>query len=254
MSNFVKSKFGTILVLIATVILAGIAIFTAVRLYKLRQEAIAPTAPTSKPAAAGDLCPAAEACPDTDGVLRNCHPPDSDGTSEDSICNTSARGRVKFCGTRNYCCNGTSWTATMTACASTSPSSSPSTNPSSNPVQCEALSFNISIPSTSPSASPSVSPSPSGTGTPNSCGGTCGSNSNCASGLVCYSGYCRNSSCTSETDCICPTSTSTATARPTSTATAAPQAELPEAGTSLPTIIGLGSGLILILISLIIAL
>jgi hypothetical protein len=218
MSNFVKSKFGTILVLIATVILAGIAIFTAVRLYKLRQEAVAPNAPTSKPAAAACV----EQCPGSDGILRNCHPPDSDGTSQDSVCNTSFKGRVEFCGTKNYCCNGTSWTTTMTACAS----ASPSVNPSSNPVQCEVLSFTISMPSTSPSPSPSVSPSPSATASPS----------------------------VSPSPTSTATSTSTATAIPTSTATAAPQAELPEAGTSLPTIIGLGSGLILILISLIIAL
>ena len=47
-----RKKILTILIVIATVILAGIAIFTAVRLYQLRNEPVAPTAPTSKPEAA----------------------------------------------------------------------------------------------------------------------------------------------------------------------------------------------------------
>jgi hypothetical protein len=58
-----------------------------------------------------------EQCPGSDGVLRNCHPPESSGNSEDSICNAAFRGTVRFCGVRNYCCNGSAWTANMSACA-----------------------------------------------------------------------------------------------------------------------------------------
>lgn len=47
-----KNKITTIVIIIATVILAGIAVFTAIRLYQLRQQAVAPTAPESKPEAA----------------------------------------------------------------------------------------------------------------------------------------------------------------------------------------------------------
>lgn len=46
-----KNKFVTIGIIIATLVLAGVAVFTAVRLYQLRQEVVAPTAPTSKPKA-----------------------------------------------------------------------------------------------------------------------------------------------------------------------------------------------------------
>ena len=56
-----KNKIATIGIIIATVILAGVAIFTAVRLYQLRQESITPIAPTSKPAAAIP-CPTANSC------------------------------------------------------------------------------------------------------------------------------------------------------------------------------------------------
>jgi len=45
------SKLGTILIIITTVILAGIAIFTAIRLYELRQEPVAPNVPESLPKA-----------------------------------------------------------------------------------------------------------------------------------------------------------------------------------------------------------
>lgn len=52
MKDFLKNKIVTVLILVATIILAGVAIFTAIRLYQLRQEAVAPTAPESKPKAA----------------------------------------------------------------------------------------------------------------------------------------------------------------------------------------------------------
>jgi len=47
-----KKKIATIGVIIATVVLAGIAVFTAIRLYNLRQESVSPAAPESEPAAA----------------------------------------------------------------------------------------------------------------------------------------------------------------------------------------------------------
>lgn len=47
-----KNKVITIIIVITTVLLAGIAIFTALRLYQLRKQAVAPTAPESKPKAA----------------------------------------------------------------------------------------------------------------------------------------------------------------------------------------------------------
>lgn len=49
MQNFLKGKFGTILILLATLVLAGVAIFTAVRLYDLRSQPVAPNVPSSIP-------------------------------------------------------------------------------------------------------------------------------------------------------------------------------------------------------------
>lgn len=56
MKNFFKSKFATFLVIGITVILAGVAIFTAYKLYQMRQESVAPNAPVSVPKAAAELC------------------------------------------------------------------------------------------------------------------------------------------------------------------------------------------------------
>ncbi|MEK7536550.1 MAG: hypothetical protein AAB559_02080 [Patescibacteria group bacterium] len=46
-----KNKYIIIGIIITTVILAGIAIFTAIRLYNTRDVAVAPNVPSSKPAA-----------------------------------------------------------------------------------------------------------------------------------------------------------------------------------------------------------
>lgn len=66
-----------------------------------------------------------EQCPGSDGVLRNCHPPEQDGTADESLCNFT--GRVQFCGSQNYCCpatNGT-WSTDMSLCETSTPTPSP---------------------------------------------------------------------------------------------------------------------------------
>ena len=60
MKDFLKNKVVTALIIIGTVILAGVAIFTALRLYQLRTRPVAPTAPESTPAASEE--PQPEAC------------------------------------------------------------------------------------------------------------------------------------------------------------------------------------------------
>lgn len=51
MKDFFKGKFFTVLTVAVTIVLAGVAIFTAVRLYQLRQESISPVSPESEPSA-----------------------------------------------------------------------------------------------------------------------------------------------------------------------------------------------------------
>lgn len=110
--------------------------------------------------------------------------------------------------------------------------------------------------STTQTATPTAT---SSAGQPNSCGGTCGSNTNCASGLFCYiqsgatSGFCRNSTCSTDTDCNCTGggATATSTSKPKSTATAVP---LPVTGTEWPTMLGVGFGIVMLLVSMVLAL
>ena len=47
---------GTVIILVFTVILAGVAIFTALRLYQLRSQPVAPNVPSSIPRAAENAC------------------------------------------------------------------------------------------------------------------------------------------------------------------------------------------------------
>lgn len=56
-----KNKLTTALVILATFILAGVAIFTAIRLYQLRQQPVAPNVPSSIPRAQ-EVTPAPAAC------------------------------------------------------------------------------------------------------------------------------------------------------------------------------------------------
>ena len=66
-----------------------------------------------------------------------------------------------------------------------------------------------------PTPTPKVTPTP--TPKPPVCNSVCSSNANCPTGLICKkatgatTGYCRNPSCTSKTNCICPTLKPTAT-------------------------------------------
>ena len=181
-----KNKYTIIGIIITTVILAGIAIFTALRLYQTRDVAVAPNVPSSKPKA--------------QEILNTCN---------------------------------LSFTLTVATSTSTATATATSTSTSSS----------------SPTATATASP----TGAPNSCNGTCGSNSNCQSNYICYipsgstSGNCRNTQCLTETDCTCAVATSPATSVPT-------QPSLPVVGTTWPTLLGTGFGILVILGSLLLAL
>lgn len=176
-----KGKISTVVIILVTLVLAGVAIFTAIRLYQLRSQPVVPNVPSSFP-----------------GAQEVTPPP------------VAAACSLSF---------------TLNASPTPSPSASPTA---------------------SPTGSPTATPTPTYTpGAPNACGGTCGSNFNCQSNLVCYNGFCRNPSCTSSTNCACGTSTATPAA-------AAPS--LPQSGTSWPTILGTGVGILVIFGSLLLAL
>jgi hypothetical protein len=217
LKKLMKNKIGTIGIIIATVILAGVAIFTAVRLYQLRQESITPVAPTSKPKAQEVELP------------KTC----------DSLAFNLG-------------------TATASATPTATPTITPTATPTDNPNICNGTCGSNDNCESGLICSNGFCRNPSCVtesdcvceGTPNSCGGTCGSNYNCQSDLFCNTsvGLCRNPDCGSEADCTCPVSTRT----PAPTGTAAPS--LPDAGTSLPSILGIGIGSILLIGALLLAL
>jgi cytoskeletal protein RodZ len=165
MKDFLKSKVVTVVILLATLILAGIAIFTAIRLYQLRQQAVAPTAPESKPQAAA-------------------------------------------------------------------------------PQSCSALTFSLSTPTPTPTGTPGKSPTPTPTGpaTPT------------PTGTPTESPTGTPTSTPTSTATTTPTATSTATGTPIAQGTSTPAPSLPTAGTSWPTVLGIGTGLILLVGALILAL
>ena len=191
-----KNKYTTIGVIIVTILLAGVAIFTALKLYQTRNTAVAPNVPSSKPRAAVDeptiaptLAPVVNTCVLSFALTTNTSTPTATATSTSSATPTA--------------------TSTATATATTTP----------NPQ----------------------------------CNNSCTSNSNCPSGLMCYiangatTGNCRNTQCLSETDCTCATVTGTPTAVPS-------QPSLPNAGTTWPTMLATGFGIIVIIGSLLLAL
>jgi hypothetical protein len=52
MKEFAKSKIVTSIIVLTTIVLAGVAVFTAIKLYQTGTEPVAPTVPESEPAAA----------------------------------------------------------------------------------------------------------------------------------------------------------------------------------------------------------
>lgn len=325
-----KNKIATIGIIIATIILAGVAVFTAVRLYQLRQEAVAPTAPTSKPKAqetsttscnalsfvlGSTPTPTPTATPISTGVScaskKAYFAADSDTTISDKNFDFSLGGEisnngnakrgdsiifvititetnskkayttsdalssrlqfVNYASTDNCSVNSTTHVVSCpgTDTGRTDVKIKLKTKVLENatlgelvntasiavgeetPTNCR---ITLVVTTPAPTATPTNPP-----GEPNSCGGTCGSNYNCQSGLFCYSGFCRNPSCPTQTSCSCPRGTATPTATPklTSTPRLTPtptQASLPDAGTSLPTIFGIGIGTLLLIGAIILAL
>src|SRR5258708_27479262 len=90
MNEFLKKNTVTLLIVLATVILAGIAVFTAIRLYQTRQTSVAPNAPSSQPAAAGVPNACGQPC---SGVVGLCQTGSScryiGGTFSPTVCTSN---------------------------------------------------------------------------------------------------------------------------------------------------------------------
>ena len=236
MITFLKKNLVTILIVLATLVLAGIAIYTAIRLYQLRQTTVAPNAPSSQPAAfqAGvdcttlttqDACQAAE-----------CTWKINEKNANRSKCTKGDACLISFS------INQVSTpTPTPTGSATASPSGSPTASPSGSPTA-------------SPSGSASATPTPTATPVPPlSCGDSCSDNTDCTNSMVCSNGICRNPSCLNAVNCVCSTAT-TPPGTGTPLAQAPSEPELPAAGTGLPTILGAAAGILLLLGAFVLAL
>ena len=165
---------------------------------------------------------------------------DCSGADTDGAVSQCTFVRIESCGGQQYCCPsaGGSWTTDMTACAA-------SPTPTATAVA---------------TATPTATPTPTATssGSANTCNGTCGSNSNCQNGLYCYSGFCRNPLCASDSACGCSSATATptptATAKATSAGAQTTPLPIPVTGTNWPTVFGIGAGAAAIIVSLLLAL
>lgn len=272
------NKLTVIGIILTTIILAGVAIFTSLRLYQTRDTAVAPNVPSSRPNAAGQSC-------DPRSKVLQC--------GKDETCvQTGSDPAVGTCqvSTRNACYlefTIATPTATPTKTPTPTPVKTSTPTATATPVpQCNSTcnstsdcpsnltcykpngatagncrnaacttASNCFCATATPTATATATSTSVATVTPTAtsapqCNYTCTSNSNCPSSMICYipsgqtSGNCRNTACLGESDCICP--------NPTATATNVPQ--LPEVGTKWPTIVGTGFGILVILGSLFLAL
>ena len=231
-----KNKITVIGIVLTTIILAGVAIFTAIRLYQTRSTAVAPNVPSSKPAAAGEAC---------NPLLKSIQC----GKSGELCLQTGSDPSVGICGVPQPGACELSFSLSVSTPTSTSTATATSTSTSSSSPTT------TSSPSSSPTATSTSSATATATATANpQCNYACTSNANCPSGLMCYipsgstTGNCRNTQCLTESDCTCAVATSTATVKPTA------EASLPVVGTSWPTLVGTGFGILVIIGSLLLAL
>lgn len=301
-----KNKFVIIGIVATTVVLAVVAIFTAIKLYQTRN--VAPTdssaaenivcnisfnvtgptttptstskpttTPTSTPGFCNSTCTSNSDCRgnlqclvvnQTTGAKRcrnvNCSAQaDCSCAKCNETCNFNSdclgnlvcvpsgiQTGAKVCrkasctGETDCLCQGETATPTPTTTATPKVTSTPTITPTGGAT-------------TTPTPTGEATDTPTATATATSnpmCNNDCTQNVDCPNGLMCYiangrtTGSCRNTSCLSETDCLCnPEPTETSVAQATETP------ELPNAGISWPTFFGVGFGVLVILGSLLLA-
>jgi hypothetical protein len=220
MKKVFKGKAGTAVILVFTLILAGIAIFTAVRLYQLRQQPVAPNVPSSIPKAQ-EASPTPGACSlsfTISGAL-TCQP--ETGTTW-----CSNHGGIA----KTVDHDVVTWSQCLTWCKTNMTEASPLCQYNADgPRNCwinNAPTGGISACTWETGAPPYGScyqstSTPTPTPTPAGCNVSCNSTVNppisCQGSLVCNptssldgaSGLCRNAACLNETDCLCATPTPT---------------------------------------------
>lgn len=255
-----KNKYTTIGIILTTIILAGVAIFTAIRLYQTRNTAVAPNVPSSKPAAqVTNVCSLSFTVGITSlSCNSDCDPDGNEGQCGQGLScldvgagETGSKCRKSQCSTKINCvCATPTATSTTTGTATataTSTSTATSTATSTSTATATATSTTVASATATATSNPQ-------------CNNSCTNNADCPSGLMCRissgtTGNCRNTQCLSETDCLCAVATATATSTSLAQAPAPTnQPTLPEVGTKWPTILGTGFGILVIIGSLLLAL
>ena len=211
-----KKKITTILIVIATIALAGVAVFTAIRLYQLRQEPVAPTAPTSQPAAAAPVSCNALAFTLTTSEEPACYEACTetpDNCPSGLVCQTI--GDELLCVNPDFPYKEDCIDIPTYDCDSAC----------TTDAQCQGVDENYICYATTNTCRHQDFPE----------------EEDCTEGAT-------------ATPTATPTSTATATATATATSSSTAEPELPDAGVAYPTIIGGAAGILLILISLALAL
>lgn len=247
MKNIFKGKGATILVLVITLILAGVAIFTAIRLYQLRQQPVAPTAPTSQPQAGGASCTLNFSLTAVTPTPTPTPPPQCNAAcTSNSQCPSGLTCNIATGQTSGFCRNPSCLSSTTCLCATSTPTPTPTPtgSPTATPTGTGTPTPTATPGTGTPTATPVVTPTPIPSAWVNACNGPCTVNSECASGMLCYQGFCRNPSCTSATNCTCTIALATPTPTPPA---------LPESGTDWPTIFAAATGIFVIFASILLA-
>lgn len=279
MKNILKNKAVTIVILLATLVLAGIAVFTAIRLYQLRQESVAPNVPSSEPQAIQTTDTPPAACTQLSFTLATVPPGACAFTVAPSALSLKVGESKDFTidvegDPGEIPAVGGDWVSSSDTSVATVSRSFPLCLPNTNcpayaykvtalkvgsaTINVESISeesdgsplctADVKVDITSGTASPTATPTASPT--PLSCNNSCLEDIDCQAGLVCSSGNCRHTSCTLETDCDCSVATATPTATPQGPFGTNPpgtQETLPPTGINFPTIMGAGLGILVIL-------
>lgn len=225
-------------IIAATVILAIIAVVTAVRLYQVGKEPVAPTAPKPAPAVAPQCqltFTLATPTPTTATPTPEETPTPIPECWEECTDDTDCPGGL-VCddvdGT-DLCINPECEIEEQEeTCVCPEPTATPTESPTPTPT-------GTVVPTATPTPEPTATPPPG-------CWDTCTDDDDCSGSLVCQTvagvNRCVNASCPTESDCTCAIPVT-----PTPT-----PVELPEAGFALPTIGAILGGLLLIITSLVI--
>jgi len=244
MKDFFKGKVVTALVVISTVILAGVAIFTAIRLYQLRRESVTPAAPESKPAAWD--CSKYTFSVSGTGVVTVNNQSTKDETlqqakvyiNENPVATLNVpavpKGQSATLGTVQVPSGSFNWRVVGTKDCQNSGTSS------GGPVACQSLTFTLTQNSPTPTVTSALTPTQTPTTTLSPTEPPIGG--------------------TSPTPTTPSSATSTSTPTPTQSggiAAASPTpggSALPDAGISTPTLLALALGTLLIIGALLLAL